>query len=153
MRDNHMKYIILDIDHTLCDTPTGLTLDEFHELDHKRLPINYGVISKLSTIRHENKVQIIFLTSRCTNLYFVTKSWLKMNCQEILDSCYDHHLFMRPVGNIETSDTLKVSTLQALGIDCKDVLFWLDDDELNILHGRNNGYNVIHPNHYLGGVK
>lgn len=147
-----MKYIILDIDNTLCDTPIGLTLDEFHALDHKRLPTNYGVISKLSTIRHENKVQIIFLTSRCLSLYFATKSWLKMNCQEILDSCYDYHLFMRPIGNIEGSDTLKVTTLQSLGIDGKDVLFWLDDDESNILHGRVSGYNVIHPLHFLGGI-
>ncbi len=146
-----MKYIILDLDHTLCDTPIGISIDEFHDLDHASLLPKWDVINKLSVQNLTNRVTILYLTSRCISLYFNTSKWIYKNCYPIDTGNY-WHLFMRSLDDLSPPHTMKLNLLEGLDINPKDVIFWLDDDEKTILRGRSKGYNVVHPNHFLAGV-
>lgn len=145
-----MKYIIVDIDGTICNTPIGLTLEQFHELDHSRLSPNLNILDKIYIKYPHNQVEFIYLTARCQSLYFVTRNWLNEYCKDIHK--HNLHLVMRPLGNLDTSGVLKVSILKGLNIEPKDVIIWLDDDLDTITWGNRQGYNVVHPDKFLAGV-
>jgi len=145
-----MKYIILDIDGTICHTPEDLTLEQFYNLDHLRLPPKRDVIDKIYIKYPHSQLEIIYLTSRDQRLYFNTRNWLNNHCIDLHGTKLQ--LFMRPFDSLKTAYDLKIDILRNIGIEPNHVEIWLDDDEGTIEYGTRKGYNIVHPDKFLAGV-
>lgn len=145
-----MRYIVLDLDNTLCDSPAWNTLEEFHKQDHARFLPLQRVIDKLYCKESLGiPTTYIFLTSRSQSLYFATRKWI--DDHTFILHRGDIHLFMRPFENLQDANILKTQTLENLGITPQSIRLWLDDDLDVISMGIQQGYNILHPTNYLSG--
>lgn len=139
------KYIIIDIDGTICEEDPTRSLEEFEKLDHANLlPLQENIEKIYSNFEFRNRnLEVIFLTARDQEHYFSTYKWLKRNFIPYID--FNFHLIMRPLGDLTSSHELKIKILKGMKIEPEKVEIWIDDSKDNIHYGKLHWYNVIHP--------
>jgi hydroxymethylpyrimidine pyrophosphatase-like HAD family hydrolase len=107
------KYVVCDLDGTLCDHSKRLYLawsgdwDDYNEgcfLDK----INKQVYDFLWHQKRKNKVDFVFLTGRSEKHRSITENWL-MSQMDLQESKY--HLIMRPEGEYLAAPSFKLAAL------------------------------------------
>lgn len=139
------KYVLIDIDLTLCETPHFATLEQFHEANHYAFKPKYNVISEIESLIEDGYFPM-FITARCETLTHVTHSWLLKHVNFLLLERSKFSLVMRPENNKQESYKLKLDALQQRKITSENVHMWIDDDEVTLVEAKKAGYNIIHPN-------
>ncbi len=137
-----IKYLIIDIDESICDTPKFDTLLEFQQAEHKKFKPIKPVLNIVQTYIDSGKFHPLFLTARCETLLSVTDYWLNkhLNLQNI-----KYSLCMRPFDDYRESAHLKLGILKQRIIRPKHVVLWIDDDVTTITLANNEGYHIKHP--------
>lgn len=134
------KFIIIDIDGTLCPLVECVSFEEFHELDHLFFEPKLPIIKFIKYMVKKYDAQMIFLTARDQKLTKVTMQWLSKYFK--LDSSL---VILRDPNFKQSIPDYKTQTLKDLGILPKNTLFWIDDDIHNTWRGMAEGYTMVHP--------
>lgn len=142
--------IVIDIDNTLCYTPSYKSLEEFSELDHLHFLPKTDVITAIAQLVYALKARPVILTSRSRDLCTVTLKWLEKHV--VFYNTTELH--MRPWKNKDSPVRLKrglISKQLLVGIPyfMYQVVLVIDDD-LEILDMLSRiGYNCCHPDYLL----
>jgi FMN phosphatase YigB (HAD superfamily) len=138
------KWIVVDLDGTLCDCAHRVHLAQAKQWDefHKGIPedkVREDVVFFLDEVAHDQNVHILLCTGRNEQYRKQTLDWLNAT-----DACWFDDLIMRPKDNHESDDLLKVRMVdEFFGGRTKaleQVAFVLDDRDRVVQSFRDAGY-------------
>jgi len=135
------KYIVVDIDGTICESRHHTSLEQFMQQDFSAIEPRTELIKLLVPLVQD--YSILFLTARSLVLIDQTTSWVGKYCKDLYFGKGIPHFYLRPVGNLLGSGEFKLDALRKLDIPPEQVLFVIDDSVEVLETLRENNYPVI----------
>jgi phosphoglycolate phosphatase-like HAD superfamily hydrolase len=93
----------------------------------------------------ESGMNVVFCTGRPEYTRDITINWIWVHFPTSFTNEMEYSLIMRPSGNTEGDDTLKVKMLEEAGYSPDDVLFVIDDRNRVVKSWREAGYTCLQP--------